>query len=130
MNFLYSIFFVLSLYMIRSTSFQYVSQPSSYISKKSNIAFSSITLSQISKQRISLPKRRRSRYISIIQLSSSDNDEIYEKHEQSQINSKLDSEIIGLAAPAVAGLIIDPFLSVVDTGYIARLGTISLAPRP
>ena len=49
--------------------------------------------------------------------------------EQQQIesNAKLDSEIIGLAAPAVAGLLIDPFLSVVDTGYIARLGTTSLA---
>jgi Na+-driven multidrug efflux pump len=32
-----------------------------------------------------------------------------------------------IALPAVAGLVIDPFLSLVDTGYVARLGTRSLA---
>lgn len=38
-----------------------------------------------------------------------------------------DSEIFALALPTLGAVLIDPCLSLVDTGYIGRLGALSLA---
>ena len=37
-----------------------------------------------------------------------------------------DKEIVAIAAPALLGTLLDPFLSVVDTAWVSRLGTVSL----
>lgn len=38
-----------------------------------------------------------------------------------------DSEIFALALPTLGAVLIDPCLSLVDTGYVGRLGALSLA---
>jgi hypothetical protein len=42
-------------------------------------------------------------------------------------DAQLDHEIRSLALPALAGIVIDPLLSLIDTGYIAQLGGTALA---
>lgn len=41
--------------------------------------------------------------------------------------SRTDKEILGLAIPALGALAIDPLLTLADTAFVARLGTIELA---
>ena len=41
--------------------------------------------------------------------------------------TKVDKTILGLAIPALGSLAIDPLLTLVDTAFIARLGTNQLA---
>lgn len=38
-----------------------------------------------------------------------------------------DSEIMALALPTLGAVLIDPMLSLVDTGFVGRLGALSLA---
>lgn len=50
--------------------------------------------------------------------------------EEAQVRSRLgptDKEILGLAIPALGSLAIDPLLTLADTAFVARLGTIELA---
>jgi putative MATE family efflux protein len=50
--------------------------------------------------------------------------------ETAQVTSRLqpvDREILGLAVPALGALAIDPLLTLADTAFVARLGTIELA---
>lgn len=42
-------------------------------------------------------------------------------------SSRYDREIVGLALPALGSLVADPLLSLVDTGFVARVGTDALA---
>jgi Na+-driven multidrug efflux pump len=57
---------------------------------------------------------------------------IQQKHQniqqqQHKDDAEIDKEIYNLALPAVAGLVIDPLMSIIDTGYVSRLGLSSIA---
>ncbi|KAA6423129.1 MAG: hypothetical protein FRX49_07116, partial [Trebouxia sp. A1-2] len=45
----------------------------------------------------------------------------------SVLNSQYDSEIVGLAIPALGSILLDPFLSLVDTALVGKLGSGPLA---
>ncbi|DBB12825.1 TPA: hypothetical protein ACH3X3_005589 [Trebouxia sp. C0006] len=45
----------------------------------------------------------------------------------SVLNSQYDSEIVGLAVPALGSILLDPFLSLVDTALVGKLGSGPLA---
>ncbi|KAA8490303.1 Protein DETOXIFICATION 45, chloroplastic [Porphyridium purpureum] len=51
-------------------------------------------------------------------------DAVPPRHEQEREFRKA---LIGLAVPAMGAVLVDPFLSIVDTMYVARLGTLQLA---
>jgi putative MATE family efflux protein len=46
---------------------------------------------------------------------------------RSALHSPLDASIVGLAVPALFSLLLDPLMSLVDTGLVGRLGTEPLA---